>query len=189
MEKIFSHTINKRDVPVFLKKEITEQIPSLKKLNLKHKDFAKRSIQELFNNEMEGVRTLQVNYNLSCIAINNGQGQFTLKPLPLELQLSSVNAIAISDVNQDGTQDIITGGNFFDMLPQFCRVDASYTNVLLNDGKANFRVLNSAERGISINGQVRDIRHFVYGKNDGFLFLLNNELPVYFTVKLSPKGK
>lgn len=189
MEKIFSHTVNKRDVPVFLKKEITEQIPSLKKLNLKHKDFANKSIQELFTNEMEGVHTLQVNYNLSCIAINNGQGQFTIKPLPLELQLSSVNAIAISDVNQDSNPDIIAGGNFFDLLPQFCRVDASYTNVLLNDGKANFKVASSAERGISLNGQIRDIKRFEYGKKDGFLFLLNNEQPVYFTVKPSPKGK
>jgi hypothetical protein len=189
MEKIFSHTVNKRDVPVFLKKEITEQIPSLKKLNLKHKDFANKSIQELFTNEMEGVSTLQVNYNLSCIAINNGQGQFTIKPLPLELQLSSVNAIAISDINHDSNPDIIAGGNFFDLLPQFCRVDASYTNVLLNDGKANFKVASSAERGISLNGQIRDIKRFEYGNKDGFLFLLNNEQPVYFTVKPSPKGK
>ena len=34
--------------------------------------------------------------------------------------LSSVNAIRIMDVNNDGYQDIIAAGNFFDLLPQFC---------------------------------------------------------------------
>lgn len=31
IEKIFSHTLNGKDMPVFLKKDITEQLPALKK--------------------------------------------------------------------------------------------------------------------------------------------------------------
>ncbi len=40
-DKILTRTVDKRDVPVFLKREMQEEIPSIKKENLKHKDYAK----------------------------------------------------------------------------------------------------------------------------------------------------
>ncbi|HUP12883.1 MAG TPA: VCBS repeat-containing protein, partial [Niastella sp.] len=42
-DKILTRTYHKRDVPVFLKKEMQEEIPVIKKENLKNKDYAKRS--------------------------------------------------------------------------------------------------------------------------------------------------
>ena len=54
------------------------------------------------------------------------------------LQLSSVNSLQLTDVNGDGYTDIIAGGNEFGFLPQFGRLDASFGNVLLNDGKGHF---------------------------------------------------
>ena len=50
------------------------------------------------------------------------------------VQLSSVNAIEITDVNNDNKADLITGGNLFTFPPQFGRLDASYGHVLLMNG-------------------------------------------------------
>ena len=44
-DKILTRTVDGQDKPVFLKHEIQEQIPSLKKQNLKHADYAKKSMQ------------------------------------------------------------------------------------------------------------------------------------------------
>jgi hypothetical protein len=48
VEKIMTRSIDGRDMPVSLKKDITAQLPMLKKDNLKHVEYAKKSIQELF---------------------------------------------------------------------------------------------------------------------------------------------
>jgi hypothetical protein len=187
VEKVFSHHISGRDVPVFLKKDLTEQIPSLKKLNLKHKDFATRSIQELFKDQMQQVKVLQVNYTSSCIAYNNGKGMFTIKAFPIDIQLSSVNAFHVADLTGDGKDDLVVGGNFFDLLPQFCRIDASYMNILKGDGKGGYDVIPAQRTGLSLNGQVRDILKVKIGKQDAMLILQNDSKPLMLSSRTNGK--
>jgi len=179
MDKIISHTINNRDVPVFLKKEITDQIPSLKKMNLKHKDFANKSVQELFKNQLEKVATYTVKTAQSLIAINDGRGQFNVNALPIAVQLSSVHAAAIEDWNNDGEKDFYLAGNFFDLLPQFCRVDASFGNLLFHHKDHSFSVGSPDEMGISLSGQVKDIQPLTYKGQRGYLVLQNGESPLF----------
>ena len=52
MEKVITRTVNGKDVPVFLKRDITDQVVSLKKQNLRYAEFAEKSIQELFTPEL-----------------------------------------------------------------------------------------------------------------------------------------
>ena len=186
IDKIISHTINKRDVPVFLKKEITDQIPSLKKMNLKHKDFANKSVQELFTDQLENVATYSVKTAQSLVALNDGKGQFNVQPLPVAIQLSSVHAAAIEDWNNDGEKDLYLAGNFFDLLPQFCRVDASFGNLLLHQKDHSYSVGSPAEMGISLSGQVKDIQPLTFKGQRGYLVLQNGESPL-FIHSSSPK--
>ena len=51
-EQFLTRTIEGKDMPVFLKREITDQFPALKKQNLKHSDYAKKTIQDLFGKEV-----------------------------------------------------------------------------------------------------------------------------------------
>ena len=180
-DKIFSKTLDGKDIPVFTKREITEQLPSLKKLNLRHHDFATKTIQQLFEGSIEKAIMKEVNYGSSCIAYNDGKGHFTIKQLPAAVQLSSVNAILAKDVNNDGYPDIIAAGNNVDLLPQFCRVDASYGHVLINDKKGNFTEMNFS--GIDMPGETRDIITVKKGKDDCLLFLLNSDFPVMYKMK------
>jgi hypothetical protein len=121
------------------------------------------------------------------IAINEKQKSFATMPLPYQLQLSSVNAITIDDFNGDGHKDILTAGNFIDLLPQFCSIDASYGNLLLGKGKNQFAVSTPQMSGISINGQVRQILPITVQQKAGYLFLQNNQVPLYFTKTIAGK--
>ena len=62
-------------------------------------------------------------------------GNLKYDKLPSMTQLSSVNAIKCMDVNDDGITDLVLGGNLYELLPQFERLDASYGDVLINNGK------------------------------------------------------
>ena len=183
MDKVLTSTINGKDMPVFLKHEMEDQIPSLKKQNLKHAAYAKKSVQELFPSDvLDSAAVKLFNYAPSIVAINQGNGQFSIRKLPVTVQLSSVNAIAYADINGDGFPDLILGGNEFGFLPQFGRLDASLGDILLGDGKGNFTCLDAARTGLELRGQGRDITPI--GTNNGLrlLFLQNNEYPVLYEI-------
>ncbi|MEO6230035.1 MAG: VCBS repeat-containing protein, partial [Ferruginibacter sp.] len=97
-EAFLTRTIEGRDMPVFLKREITDQFPALKKQNLRHAEYATKSVQDLFGKELVNKSGIKLfNYCKSIVAINDGKGGFTIQPLPVMVQLSSVNAISCTD--------------------------------------------------------------------------------------------
>jgi hypothetical protein len=183
-DRVLTYTIGGKDLPVFLKHDMEDQVPSLKKQNLRHHDFAKKSIQELFPAQaLKGAQVKQFNYTPSCIAFNQGNGKFRIGLLPPMVQLSSVNAISCTDINGDGITDLVLGGNDFDFPPQFGRLDASFGHVLINDGKGHFTWLYPNESGVELLGQIRDIASVKGNGRDFILFLQNDDYPALFEVK------
>jgi enediyne biosynthesis protein E4 len=162
---------------------LTDQIPVLKKQNLRHQEYATKSIQDLFTPEQ--IKSSEVklfNYMQSCVAWNEGNGKYIAQELPVPVQFSSVNAIVLADVNNDGRKDIIAGGNIMGFLPQFSRVDASYGHVLINSGNRQWNYVSEMRSGIEISGEVRDIKQIMVGKKPGYLFLRNNDFPVFYSI-------
>jgi enediyne biosynthesis protein E4 len=184
MDQLLTRTVDKRDVPVFLKREMTEQFPGLKKENLHHSEYARKSIQELFSKELiKGAKQKEFNYCKSVIAYNDGQGHFRIEALPVWVQLSSVNAVAVTDINGDGKQDLVLGGNRFGFPPQFGRLDGSYGHVLLNEGGDRLNYIGAKASGLNIRGEIRSLQ-VIKGKERQYLVAtVNNEKPVVFTFK------
>jgi enediyne biosynthesis protein E4 len=181
VDKIVTRTIEGKDKPVFMKGELESQLPILKKQNLRHADYAVKSVQELFEKkQVESAVVKQVNYVSSCVAVNKGDGNFEIQNLPFQAQLSSVKVIVTADVNEDGKKDLLLGGNEFGFLPQLARLDANGVLVLENDGNGVFKVVQERESGIAITGQVRDIITIKQKTKPVFLVLQNNEWPVLF---------
>lgn len=187
-DKVLTRTINGKDVPVFLKHEMERQLPILKKQNLKNGDYAKKPVQELLPADLLQRSTIKLfNYPSSMIATNLGNGNFSVRPMPARLQLSSINAVLYADLNGDGYGDLVLGGNEFGFLPQFGRLDASLGNVMLNDGRGKFIWKSSDETGLELRGQIRDIVA-VKGKNQtSILVLQNDEYPVLYAIRSSIK--
>lgn len=180
-DKVLSKTVDGKDMPVFLKRDLTDQMPGLKKNNLHHGEYALQSIQDLFPKaQLDASLQKQFNYMSSCIAINNGDGNFTIKKMPVHMQLSAVTALLCTDLDGDGKTDILAGGNLSCFIPQFERLDASFGDVLMNDGKGNFSWIGNKYSGLMQRGDVKDIVA-IKGKNKAYyLFLQNNEAPVLY---------
>ena len=184
VDQFLTRTVEGKDKPVFLKRDITDQFPGLKKENLKHSDYATKTVQTLFSKELISNATVkQFNYTSSIIAINNGNGSFSIEPLPTIVQLSSVNAIAVTDINNDNKLDLILGGNLFNFPPQFGRLDGSYGHVLINEGKGKFNWLSPKESGISLRGEIKDIR-IISNKDKRYVLIVqNNQYPAWYLMK------
>ena len=183
-------TIDGKDMPVFIKRDVTDQFPALKKENLKNSDYATKTIQQLFSKELIETSTVkEFNYCSSVIAINDGKGSFTIQKLPEMVQLSSINAIAITDVNHDNKMDLIIGGNKFNFPPQFGRLDASTGDVLINQGIGKFERMEPRISGLNINGEVRDIKE-IHSKDKRYILVtINDQFPVMYQLENKRRQK
>jgi hypothetical protein len=190
LDKIMTYTIGGKDVPVFLKRDMQDQLPVLKKENLKHSDYANKTIQDLFSKDLISTSVIkQFNYAPSCVAINEGNGKFSITVLPVMSQLSCINAIQPVDVNGDGNIDLVTGGNQFGFLPQFEKLDGSFGDILINNGKGGFAWQESRKTGLNLRGEVRDIATIKKTGETYLLFLQNNEYPFLYKLNDIVKRK
>jgi hypothetical protein len=190
IEKILTYSIDGKDMPVFLKKDMEDQLPSIKKSNLKNEAYSKKSIQQLFPAELLSKAIVKkINYTSSCVAINNGNGTFTIQKLPAMAQLSCINVIQCTDLNGDGYADLVFGGNQFGFMPQFERLDASFGDVLINNGKGEFIWQDDAKTGLHLRGEVRDIASINTKDGHFLLFLQNNDYPLLYKPGVLSKMK
>jgi hypothetical protein len=184
LDKIITRTMNNKDVPVFMKRELTDQMPSLKKQNLKFSEYATKSVQDLFPAEMiKKALVFEFNYDASIVALNKGSGKFEIKKLPVFTQLSSINAICTVDINNDGKKDLVMGGNLFYFQPQFSRLDASFGHVLINKGNGDFEWIYPIRSGIELRNELKDILCWKKNNTTEMLFLQNDSYPVLYKLK------
>jgi hypothetical protein len=88
--------------------------------------------------------------------MNKGNFKFEVEELPIEAQFSTVYAITAHDFDNDGDNDLVLGGNLYNVKPEVGRYDASYGLYLENDSKGNFTVPND-NGGFKVQGEVRNM--------------------------------
>ncbi|MEK6153315.1 VCBS repeat-containing protein [Flavobacteriaceae bacterium 3-367] len=182
IEQIVTRRIDDRDVPVVLKRELTAQLVSLKKQNLKFSDYASKSIDELLRPEvLQNSIIKEVNTSESVIALNMGGGTFEIKTLPKEVQFSCVCDIRCTDINKDGQIDLLLGGNNFEFKPQYSRLDASYGSVLLGTKNGEFNWQPYEDSGFFVEGEIKHLLPFKDNKGKEYLIVgRNNDTPQVF---------
>jgi len=179
VEQIFCTKVNGKYFPILDKDEFLSQLPSMKKTLLYYKDYAKKSIDELFPSSiLENSKIYQVNL-LSSVALLSNPTGYKIVELPLEAQYSPIYSISIADFDKDGVQDVMAGGNQYQVKPQFGRYDASngwFFKGVLNKGQ--FALEGGQDLGIK--GQIRDIEFIEVGKTKYILFAKHDDdLEIY----------
>jgi enediyne biosynthesis protein E4 len=188
-EKIITRTVGGKDMPLPMKTDLTQQVPSLKKKILKFDQYATLSIQELFGPDViKKAEVSPATWFKTCVALNDGKGNFSVKELPREVQFSCVCAICFKDVDGDERKDLILGGNFDGFTPQFSKLDASFGNVLLNKGNGDFSFLSNKQSGFSVKGDVKQFSLMKINGEEVMFTAINNEKPRFFKMSL-PAGQ
>lgn len=157
-----------------LRHDLVMQMPGLKKKYLKYNSYKNQTVHDIFN--ASKIKSSHINYvyNLkSSVFINNGNG-FTNIELPIETQFSNVFAIEIDDFNDDGYNDIILGGNLYNVKPEVGRYDANNGQILLGSKDLEFKLAPYKKSGLLFKGQVRDFSTIKNLKEDDYLLVLNN---------------
>jgi hypothetical protein len=174
MEQILCQYNGEKSYPLILRHDLVLQMPILKKKYLKYHNYKNQQITDFFDPAiLASSIKLQANMLETVVYMNNGNGTFSKKPLPVEAQFSPVYAISASDFDGDGHQDLLLGGNLYQAKPEIGRYDASYGLFLKGDGKGAFKSIPAKDSGFRLNGQTRAFS-WISVKNNPMLIVANN---------------
>jgi hypothetical protein len=177
--------------PLPLRDDLMNALPYLKPRFPKYADYARKSITDIFTpKELEGATLKKVYTFATSLVRNNGDGSFTVVPLPDEAQLAPVYGILTTDLTRaggagkDGAKraghDVLLAGNFDGFKPEIGRMSASFGLMLRGDGAGSFTSMRGAESGFLVPGQARDIQRVHTATGDLFIVTRNNDRPLVF---------
>jgi hypothetical protein len=131
--------------------DVVAQLPFLKKRFLTYKKFATTTFDGVFTpQELGGSIKYSANNLHSSFIRNNGNGTFTMEPLPDAAQYSAINGMVTDDFDGDGNLDICMNTNDYGTVPSYGRYDALNGLILKGDGKGKFTPLSITQSGIFI---------------------------------------
>jgi hypothetical protein len=176
--------------PIALRDELTNAIPALRERFPTYKDYALKTVSDIFGKEELSHMALKTAYTFaSSLARNNGDGTFTLVPLPIEAQYAPIYGVLAADADGDGKTDLLIAGNFDGIPPALGRMSASYGLLLRGDGKGNFTPVKSERSGFVVPGQTRDIQRVHTARGDLYVVARNNDRPLLFRAARGPAGR
>jgi enediyne biosynthesis protein E4 len=164
-----------------LRDDLIKTLPSLKARFLNYKDYALKTVTDIFTEaELKDAVRRETHTFATSLVRNNGDGSFTVQPLPAEAQVAPVYGIATADVNRDGHTDLLLAGNFDGFKPEVGRMSSSRGLVLLGNGQGAFTPRSPMESGFLVPGQGRDVQ--VVRTARGLLYMVarNNDTPLAF---------
>jgi len=133
--------------------DVVDQLPFIKKRFLTYAEFGKATFDKLLTkDELKNASKNIANFLSSSFVRNNGNGLFSIEPLPPMAQLSALSAMVTGDFDKDGNLDVCINTNDFGTDPGNGRYDALNGLVLKGDGKGRFEPLSIQQSGIFIPG-------------------------------------
>jgi enediyne biosynthesis protein E4 len=164
-----------------LRDDLIRSLPYLKGRYADYKQYAKQTVTEVFSQQELNESLVKNAYTFATsLARNNGDGTFTMMPLPAEAQIAPIYGILATDIDGDGKPDLLMAGNFDGVQPEIGKMSAGYGVYLRGDGKGRFTPVRALESGFFVPGQARDIQSVRTRKGRIYVVSRNNDRPLVF---------
>ena len=155
---------DERVVPVRGKECTAQQVPSLNKKFPTFKKFADADLHQILDGKSK--KALQYKAKMfASVLLDNDNGLLTIKPLPTEVQISTINGIVGEDFNQDGELDLLIAGNKFESEIETTRADGSPGSLLIQNANRNYTALSIAESGFFVPYNVKVLQQIKLGQS------------------------
>ena len=181
VEQVVSVFNDSISYPLLLRDDLLGTLPSLRSRFPKYEDYALATLAGIFTaEELKDAIVLQAHTFATSIARNNGDGSFTLVPLPFEAQVAPVYGILAEDFDDDGKVDLLLAGNFDGFKPEIGRMSSGRGLLLRGDGRGKFEAAHSTAGGFTVSGQARDIIRMRARAGARYVVPRNNDRPLLF---------
>jgi enediyne biosynthesis protein E4 len=162
--------------PMHTKDDLSSMLVSIRKQYPTYKSYGRASVDELWSKQnKETAIALKANDLNTSFIENKGNGQFTIKPLPIEAQTAPIYGMVTADADNDGNLDLLMVGNDYGMEPGGGRHDAFNGLYLKGDGKGSFAATTIAESGFFVKGDGKGLSTVHTAKNEDLLLATQNQ--------------
>ncbi len=181
VQQIISYYTAGKAYSLELRDDLIRSLPYLRDRYPNYKDYAKQTFPDVFPKADLADAVVKNAYTFATTLVrNNGDGSFTMIPLPREAQMAPVYGILAGDYDGDGKQDLLLAGNFDGVKPELGKMDASYGLLLRGDGKGHFTPVPTVASGFFVPGQSRDIVRVRTASGNAYVVSRNNDRPLIF---------
>ncbi len=191
LEPIITFYRNGVSYPVAGRDELLGLIPRLRRRYPTYASFGASRVEDIFSaSDLRQATVREARVFASSVALNNGNGTFTLKPLPVEAQVAPIRAALAGDLDGDGRTDLVVVGNSYGQAPVFGRYDASYGLLLSGLGDGTFRAVDMEDSDLLIEGQARRLAWLTWARGGRLIAVARNDesLRILRPVPPSPSG-
>jgi ASPIC and UnbV/FG-GAP-like repeat len=159
----------KKEFPAASRDDLLKQMNSMRKKFPDYKTYATATMDQVLSpDQRKGAVILQANNFQTSYIRNDGNGKFTMMPLPAQAQFSTINGMVAEDFDGDGNLDVIMNANDYGTEVSTGRYDAMNGLLLKGDGKGNFAPQTILQSGIFIPGDGKSLVK-LRGANNKFL--------------------
>lgn len=115
--------------------------------------FARSTLSDLYGDtKLATSLRLEANTLASCVLLNDGRANFTVKQLPRAAQMAPSQGVLLSDLDADGHVDCVLAQNFFGAQPEIGLLDAGLSTILRGWGQGAFVASEPKQSGIIVGG-------------------------------------
>lgn len=179
IDQMLTYTIDEKEYPFLGKDEIETQLPFIKKQYLLYSSFAGKTIQETFGETLNNAKILKAVTLATTAFINDGRGSFKEESLPFCMQLSP--RFAFSDIPLNNTNLLVSGGNFFGVLPYEGRYDGMPLALCFFNKNGQCTQPEFLPPSLlNVEGEIRDVQHITLAHHNNSLIISRNNDSLIF---------
>ena len=157
----------------------SEQVPGIKANISSYAEFGSLTFDQVYSNfDTNNAEIHKATYFESALLLNQNN-QFTYTALPNTTQVAPTNGIIVLDIDNNGTDEIISVGNHFPVEVETGRYDAHIGSVMTND----FKAISLQNSGFFNDKDARDIDVITIKGNKHIMVSNNRDTIEFFKIK------
>jgi hypothetical protein len=176
VDPILTYYVMGKSFPSPSRDELVEQLPGFKKRFKDYASYSGADLDKILTAEERADASVLSMVQMQSTYIRNDGSRFVFKPLPIEMQIAPVFAVAVLDVDKDGNLDFIAGGNLSGTRSRTGKMTGNTGFVFSGDGKGGFRFVSPAQAGFRNLG---DVRHVVIDDNRAIFAINSSAVQIY----------
>jgi enediyne biosynthesis protein E4 len=167
-----------QEYPFFGREDLIKQLVSFRMKYPKFGPLAQAPMTEVLSEaERKDALVVSASYMQSVYVENLGQGQFAVRPLPIQAQVAPAFGLLAHDADADGLLDLVLVGNDYGAEVMQGRMDALNGLVLRGQGKA-FTPLRAQQSGFWVPGDAKALVKLKTGQGRLLLLASQNRGPL-----------
>ena len=165
--------------PLHARDDVVKQLPAIKNRYRSYREFGEAGFREVLNDTPDS-EFLYCTTLRSVWLENLGRGRYRVHDLPEEAQRAPIRAILATDVDRDGSIDLLLSGNDYGAESNGGRADSFNGLLLRGDGRGTFEALPSRASGFFVPEDGRDLTLLQDQEGRSYLVAAQNSGPLLF---------